>query len=115
MRLRLESPQPHRARPAAALDVLAGARLASPVVRSLLRGDWLGHAVHPLLSDVAIGTFLGATFRDLLGADQDEHTRRRLVLAGIAAAIPPRSRTPATGADPARSAVLFGGGLPGHV
>jgi hypothetical protein len=75
-------------RPAAALGALAGEGLASPVLRSLLRGDWLGHAVHPLLSDVVIGTFLSATLLDLLGADEDERARRRLVLAGVAAAIP---------------------------
>jgi hypothetical protein len=54
----------------------------------VLRGDWLGHTIHPLLSDVVIGTFLSSTVLDLLGADTDERARRRLVLAGVAAALP---------------------------
>jgi hypothetical protein len=35
-----------------------------------------------------IGTFLSATLLDLVGADEDERARRRLVMAGVAAAIP---------------------------
>ena len=74
--------------PAAALDSLVGRALSPPALRSLLRGDWLGHAVHPLLSDVVIGTFLSATLLDLVGAEEDERARRRLVMAGVTAAIP---------------------------
>ena len=32
----------------------------------VLRGEWLGHAVHPLLTDVALGTWTSASILDLL-------------------------------------------------
>src|SRR5687767_2957203 len=80
---------------AAALDgpasaLAAGARVAlSPSsLKSLLRGDWLGHAVHPVLSDVVVGTLLSATLLDVLGGDADQRARHRLIAAGLAAATP---------------------------
>ena len=39
----------------AAADGLAGAVVADDRVRGLLQGDWLGHAVHPLLIEVPMG------------------------------------------------------------
>ena len=34
---------------------------------SVLRGEWLGHAVHPVLTDVVLGTWTSASLLDLLG------------------------------------------------
>ena len=34
---------------------------------SVLRGDWLGHAVHPLLTDVVLGPWTSATVLDIFG------------------------------------------------
>ena len=34
---------------------------------SLLRGEWLGHAVHPIFTDIVLGTWTSATLLDLLG------------------------------------------------
>ena len=34
---------------------------------SVLRGEWLGHAVHPLLTDVVLGTWTSAHVLDLFG------------------------------------------------
>ena len=43
-------------------------RLFGTGIRGLvLRGDWLGHAVHPLLTDVVLGTWTSASVLDLLG------------------------------------------------
>ncbi len=56
--------------PAAAIAGALDPVMHSPA-KPLLRGDWLGHAVHPLLSDVPIGTFTSALLLDLLGADAD--------------------------------------------
>lgn len=79
---------------AAALDAPGKAvgkavrNLLSPgAVKDALSGTWLGHAVHPPLTDVVIGSFLGATFLDLL-APRSDKAANRLVGIGIAAAVP---------------------------
>jgi nitrite reductase/ring-hydroxylating ferredoxin subunit len=54
-------------------------------VKDALSGTWLGHALHPLLTDVVIGSFLSATLLDLLGGDDDGRAANRLVSVGIAA------------------------------
>src|SRR3712207_1190186 len=56
-------------------------------------GTWLGHALHPLLTDVVIGSFMSATLLDLLGGDDD--AVQRLIGVGIAAYGP----TAATGVN----------------
>jgi nitrite reductase/ring-hydroxylating ferredoxin subunit/uncharacterized membrane protein len=55
-------------------------------VRDALAGTWLGHALHPVLTDVVIGTWLSATVLDLTGADAA--ASRRLVGAGVLASLP---------------------------
>ncbi len=37
---------------------------------SALRGDWLGHAVHPILTDLVMGSWTSATVLDLLGGEE---------------------------------------------
>ena len=62
--------------------------LLSPgAVKDALSGTWLGHAVHPPLTDVVIGSFLSATLLDLVAPRSDRATNR-LVGIGIAAAVP---------------------------
>jgi hypothetical protein len=34
-------------------------------LKDALSGTWLGHALHPLLTDVVIGSFVSATLLDL--------------------------------------------------
>jgi nitrite reductase/ring-hydroxylating ferredoxin subunit len=60
--------------------------------RDALAGTWLGHALHPALTDVVIGTWMSATLLDLTGGDRA--ASRRLVGLGALAALP----TAATGA-----------------
>lgn len=50
---------------------------------SVLRGEWLGHAVHPLLTDVVIGTWTSATVLDLFGGRDSSTAAQRLVGAGL--------------------------------
>lgn len=50
---------------------------------SVLRGDWLGHAVHPLLTDVVIGTWTSATVLDLFGGRGSAASAQRLVGTGL--------------------------------
>ena len=55
---------------------------------SFLRGEWLGHAVHPPLTDLVIGTWTSATLLDLFGGRDSTGAARRLVAMGLVAAGP---------------------------
>jgi hypothetical protein len=74
--------------PASAVGALARDALSPPPIKHLLRGDWLGHALHPALSDIVVGTLLSASLLDVLGGDDDRRARHRLILAALAAATP---------------------------
>ncbi len=50
---------------------------------SVLRGDWLGHAVHPTLTDVVLGTWTSASLLDLFGGPGSSAAAQRLVGAGL--------------------------------
>jgi nitrite reductase/ring-hydroxylating ferredoxin subunit len=56
--------------------------------KEALSGTWLGHALHPLLTDVVIGSFLSATVLDVIGGDEDGRAAERLIGVGIAAYLP---------------------------
>ena len=55
---------------------------------SVLRGDWLGHALHPVLTDVVLGTWTSATLLDLLGGPASSAASQRLTGIGLLAAGP---------------------------
>jgi nitrite reductase/ring-hydroxylating ferredoxin subunit/uncharacterized membrane protein len=57
-------------------------------LKDALSGTWLGHALHPLLTDVVIGSFVSATLLDLLGGDEHGRAAERLIAVGIAAYAP---------------------------
>jgi nitrite reductase/ring-hydroxylating ferredoxin subunit/uncharacterized membrane protein len=61
-------------------------RFGPGAVKDALSGTWLGHPVHPPLTDVVIGSFLGASLLDLLGADGKGS--ERLIQVGIVSALP---------------------------
>ena len=73
--------------PAKPLGKWVRTALAREPLKDAVSGTWLGHAVHPVLTDVVIGTFLSSTLLDVLG-DDGERAQRRLVATGIAAAAP---------------------------
>jgi nitrite reductase/ring-hydroxylating ferredoxin subunit/uncharacterized membrane protein len=54
-------------------------------VKEAVSGTWLGHALHPVLTDVVIGSFVSATLLDALGGDDDGRAAERLIAIGIAA------------------------------
>jgi len=56
--------------------------------RDALSGTWLGHALHPLLTDVVVGSFISATLLDLLGGDDDGRASERLIEVGLATSAP---------------------------
>jgi nitrite reductase/ring-hydroxylating ferredoxin subunit/uncharacterized membrane protein len=53
-----------------------------------LSGVWLGHPVHPLLTDIPIGSFTSATLLDLIGGERAQPAADALVAVGLAAALP---------------------------
>jgi hypothetical protein len=55
---------------------------------SVLRGDWLGHAVHPVLTDVVLGTWTSATLLDLFGGRDSSKPAKRLIGMGLLAVGP---------------------------
>jgi nitrite reductase/ring-hydroxylating ferredoxin subunit/uncharacterized membrane protein len=57
-------------------------------VKDALSGVWLGHALHPLLTDVPVGTWTSATLLDLMGGEAARPAAQRLVGVGLAAAGP---------------------------
>jgi nitrite reductase/ring-hydroxylating ferredoxin subunit/uncharacterized membrane protein len=59
--------------------------LGPGALKDALSGTWLGHALHPMLTDVVIGSFTSATMLDLVGGDDDGKGASRLISLGIAA------------------------------
>ncbi len=55
---------------------------------SVLRGEWLGHAVHPVLTDVVLGTWTSASVLDLIGGAHSSSSAQRLIGTGLLAAGP---------------------------
>ena len=75
-------------RPVHALEPTIQALFGTGTRASVLRGEWLGHAVHPLLTDVALGTWTSATLLDLFGGSDSSAAAQRLIGAGLLAAGP---------------------------
>jgi nitrite reductase/ring-hydroxylating ferredoxin subunit len=55
-------------------------------LEGLLSGTWLGHALHPMLTDVVIGSFASASLLDLVAPDNA--ASERLIAVGMAAYLP---------------------------
>ena len=77
------------------LDVVAGALapIAARITRSdrtkaLLSGSFLGHPLHPALTDVPIGCWVSASVLDLVGGGGARSGTQRLVALGIVATVP---------------------------
>ena len=74
--------------PADRLEGVAGALVRSPTVADALRGVWLGHALHPLLTDFPLGAWMSASFLDLFGGRHARRASQRLVGFGLLVAVP---------------------------
>jgi uncharacterized membrane protein len=70
------------------VDPVAGALVESPEVRDALQGRWLGHAVHPLLTDLPLGFWMSAGVLDLLGGRPSRPAATLLTALGIGSALP---------------------------
>ncbi|MBW3555945.1 MAG: DUF2231 domain-containing protein [Actinobacteria bacterium] len=74
--------------PARALGAVADQVLASDRARSVLRGEPLGHALHPLLTDFPLGAWMSTSLLDLFGGKRSRPAATGLLAFGIAAAVP---------------------------
>ena len=76
------------------LDRMAdvGSSLASKLgpgrVKDLLSGTWLGHPLHPMLTDLPIGFWTCSFVLDALGGERAEESSTTLVGMGVLAAVP---------------------------
>lgn len=78
-----------------ALDRVAGP-LSSKVsdlvsatkAKDLLSGSWLGHPVHPMLTDVPIGAWTSSVVLDLVGGRSSRKAADRLIALGLMASVP---------------------------
>jgi len=80
---------------AGSLDGLAeplSAKVAEVVghgtLKDLLSGTWLGHPLHPLLTDLPIGAWTSAFILDLVGGKASQKAADTLVLVGVLSAVP---------------------------
>jgi nitrite reductase/ring-hydroxylating ferredoxin subunit/uncharacterized membrane protein len=61
--------------------------IGNGTLKDALSGTWLGHAVHPMLTDVVIGSFTSSSLLDVLGPDSDRASQR-LIGVGLLAYLP---------------------------
>lgn len=67
---------------------VAAALNASPPLRGWLQGEPVGHALHPLLTDVPLGCWTSATILDFVAGPQGRGPARQLTGIGLLAAAP---------------------------
>ena len=69
------------------LDRIA-ARLDRSSLGPFLRGEWLGHALHPALTDLPIGFWTSSWALDLVGGRRCRAASRRLIALGLLSVVP---------------------------
>lgn len=74
--------------PVAFLDQRIPEALRTGPVRDALAGNAIGHALHPMLTDVPIGTWTSATLLDLLGPRRWRGASATLTGIGLLASVP---------------------------
>jgi uncharacterized membrane protein len=75
-------------RVAAPLRTAMAALLDRPPLGDALAGRWLGHALHPLLTDFPLGMWIGTSVLDFFGGESSQDAADRLLLGGIVATLP---------------------------
>ncbi len=58
------------------------------LVKDALSGTWMGHPLHPLLTDVTIGAWTSAFFLDVFGHESTERAADTLIGVGMVSAAP---------------------------
>ncbi len=72
--------------PAEAIGRRVRAAIPEGAPKDALSGKWLGHALHPLLTDVPIGTWTSSVLLDWVGGRGSRTAADRLLLTGVLAA-----------------------------
>jgi uncharacterized membrane protein len=62
--------------------------LRSGPARDVLGGRWLGHALHPLLTDLPLGAWMSASLLDIMPGDTSHAAAEKLLGFGLVAALP---------------------------
>ena len=73
-------------RPADAIGRTVRGAIPEGSVKDALSGAWLGHALHPIVTDVPIGTWTSSILLDWIGGRDARKSADRLLLTGILAA-----------------------------
>jgi nitrite reductase/ring-hydroxylating ferredoxin subunit/uncharacterized membrane protein len=71
-----------------ALQDAVNAATKPTAVKNALNGTWLGHPLHPMLTDIPIGAWVSASVLDLIGGKKSRPAADRLVALGVLAAVP---------------------------
>lgn len=71
--------------PVRAVEPYVRAAFGSGARGAVLRGDWLGHALHPVLTDVVLGSWLSASLLDVVGRGRWAAPAQALVGTGLLA------------------------------
>ena len=71
-----------------AADSVATAVAGNPTFRDLLQGKQVGHALHPLLIEVPMGTWMSALVLDLVGGRDSARAARVLTGVGVLSEVP---------------------------
>lgn len=66
----------------------ATASLRDSTIGDALRGKWMGHALHPALTDLPLGLWTAASVLDVLGGSASRPAAQRLLGLGLLAAAP---------------------------
>jgi nitrite reductase/ring-hydroxylating ferredoxin subunit/uncharacterized membrane protein len=56
--------------------------------KDVLSGTWLGHPLHPPLTDIVVGSWTSGLLLDLVGGEEAYPAADALIVAGILAAVP---------------------------
>jgi nitrite reductase/ring-hydroxylating ferredoxin subunit/uncharacterized membrane protein len=62
--------------------------VGTDAVKTALSGAWLGHRLHPMLTDVVIGCWVSAGLLDLTGGRASREAADRLLATGVVAVLP---------------------------
>jgi nitrite reductase/ring-hydroxylating ferredoxin subunit/uncharacterized membrane protein len=57
-------------------------------LKDVLSGTWLGHPLHPMLTDIPIGSWTSAFVLDIVGGKRGRNAADLLVLIGVVTALP---------------------------
>ena len=70
------------------LSKKVAALVPTGLVKDTLSGTWLGHPLHPMLTDLPIGSWTSAMVLDFVGGKRGRPAADRLVALGVVTALP---------------------------